>query len=69
MLSEDPEKAGPREEQRTILFQYLESSKPQAAEGEESPMYLSDIMETWSLGGRLNNDHILSAVPVILDLL
>ena len=69
ILGQDDEKKNEREEKRSILLQYLESSKPRDEEGEESPTYLTDVMETWSFGGRVNNDHIMSTVPVVLDLL
>ncbi|KAL2023406.1 hypothetical protein VTK56DRAFT_2763 [Thermocarpiscus australiensis] len=50
-----------------ILRDYLESAKP--AEDDETPVYLPDIMQTWSYGSQTNNDNIISAVPVVLDLL
>ncbi|OIW31790.1 hypothetical protein CONLIGDRAFT_641571 [Coniochaeta ligniaria NRRL 30616] len=55
------------EDRRKILNEYLVSTKPRA--DEESPVYLPDIMETWSHAGQTNNDNILSAVPVVLALL
>ncbi|KAK4232948.1 nucleolar pre-ribosomal-associated protein 1 [Achaetomium macrosporum] len=50
-----------------ILRGYLEAAKP--AEDDENPVYLPDIMQTWSYGGQTNNDNIMSAVPVLLALL
>lgn len=43
------------------------STKPRA--DEENPVYLPDLMETWSHAAQANNDNILSAVPVVLALL
>jgi len=39
------------------------------ADDEESAVYLPDIMQTWSYGAQINNDNIMSAVPVALALL
>lgn len=50
-----------------ILKDYLKSAKP--AEDDENPVYLPDIMHTWSHAGQTNNDNIMSAVPVVLALL
>jgi nucleolar pre-ribosomal-associated protein 1 len=50
-----------------ILRGYLDAAKP--AEDDESPVYLPEIMQTWSYGGQTNNDNIMSAVPVVLALL
>lgn len=50
-----------------ILRDYLQSVKP--ADDEESAVYLPDIMQTWSYGAQINNDNIMSAVPVALALL
>lgn len=58
---------GDHTEQRAILNEYLASVKPR--EDAETPVYLADIMETWSLAGQTNNDNVLSAVPVVLSLL
>lgn len=58
---------GDHAEQRTILDEYLASVKPR--DDAETPVYLADIMETWSLAGQTNNDNVLSAVPVVLALL
>jgi len=55
------------EDKREILNEYLASRKPRA--DDETPIYLPDIMETWSYAGQTNNDNILSAVPVVLALL
>lgn len=50
-----------------ILRDYLESAKRQ--DGEFEATYLPDIMETWSFAAHANNDNIMSAVAVTLDLL
>lgn len=50
-----------------ILKEYLNSEKP--SEDDESPVYLPDIMQTWSHARQTNNENILSAVPVVLALL
>ncbi|GAB1318976.1 Ribosome biogenesis protein Urb1 [Madurella fahalii] len=50
-----------------ILKDYLESAKP--AGDDDNPVYLADIMQTWSHAGQTNNDNIMSAVPVVLALL
>ncbi|KAK0672336.1 ribosome 60S biogenesis N-terminal-domain-containing protein [Cercophora samala] len=58
---------GIRSERAKILRDYLDSEKP--AEDEENPVYLPDIMQTWSHAGQTKNDNIMSAVPVVLALL
>ncbi|KAK4126128.1 hypothetical protein N657DRAFT_592250 [Parathielavia appendiculata] len=50
-----------------ILRDYLQSTKP--ADNDENPVYLPDIMQTWSYGTQINNENIMSAVPVVLALL
>ncbi|KAK4161277.1 nucleolar pre-ribosomal-associated protein 1 [Cladorrhinum sp. PSN259] len=50
-----------------ILKDYLESEKP--SEDGETPVYLPDVMQTWSHAGQAGNDNIMSAVPVVLALL
>jgi nucleolar pre-ribosomal-associated protein 1 len=50
-----------------ILRDYLQSTKP--AGDDENPVYLPDIMQTWNYGAQINNEHIMSAVPVVLALL
>ncbi|KAH8880660.1 hypothetical protein GQ53DRAFT_703627 [Thozetella sp. PMI_491] len=68
VLSEDADKKDEREERRKLVLEYLESTRPRAGDGEEEPVYLPDIVEVWSMAGKVNNEHILSAVPVVLDL-
>lgn len=50
-----------------ILTSYLEAARP--AEDNEHAVYLPDLMRTWSHGGQVGNDNIMSAVPVVLALL
>ncbi|KAL2189742.1 hypothetical protein L209DRAFT_678553 [Thermothelomyces heterothallicus CBS 203.75] len=50
-----------------ILRDYLRSANPSA--DEENPVYLPDIMQTWSYANQTNNDNIMSAVAVVLALL
>ncbi|KAL0472349.1 ribosome 60S biogenesis N-terminal domain-containing protein [Neurospora intermedia] len=51
----------------TIVKEYLQSTKP--TEDDETSTYLPDIMQTWSHAGQVNNENLLSAVPVVLALL
>ncbi|KAI0435308.1 ribosome 60S biogenesis N-terminal-domain-containing protein [Xylaria sp. FL1042] len=51
-----------------ILFDFLDSTKPREVE-DEVPIYLPDIMETWSMASQMNNENVMSAVPVVLALL
>lgn len=51
-----------------ILLDFLDSSKPREVE-DEVPIYLPDIMETWSMASQMNNENVMSAVPVVLALL
>ncbi|KAK8090753.1 hypothetical protein PG994_000258 [Apiospora phragmitis] len=51
-----------------ILTQYLDLTKPREFE-DEVPVYLPDIMETWSLAAQMDNEIIMSAVVVVLALL
>ncbi|KAJ8129991.1 hypothetical protein O1611_g3639 [Lasiodiplodia mahajangana] len=57
-----------KSEHMQIVLDYLDSTKPREVEG-EVPIYLPDIMETWSMASRMNNENIMSAVPVVLALL
>lgn len=50
-----------------ILWDYLQSAKP--AERDDNAVYLPDIMQTWNHAAQINNDNIMSAVPVALALL
>ncbi|KAL2153277.1 hypothetical protein VTH82DRAFT_4432 [Thermothelomyces myriococcoides] len=50
-----------------ILRDYLRSATPPA--DEENPVYLPDIMQTWSYANQTNNENIMSAVAVVLALL
>ncbi|KAI0387844.1 ribosome 60S biogenesis N-terminal-domain-containing protein [Hypomontagnella monticulosa] len=55
-------------EKRQILLEFLETVKPQEKE-DEVPVYLPDVMETWSMAVQLNNENVMSAVAVVLALL
>lgn len=63
LLSEN----GADDEKVQILRDYLQSAKRQ--DGEFEATCLPDIMETWSFAAHANNDNIMSAVAVTLDLL
>ncbi|KAK2066998.1 hypothetical protein P8C59_000770 [Phyllachora maydis] len=52
---------------RATGFKYLQSNKPR--DNEELPVYLPDIMETWQSGAQANNEPIMSAAAIVLDLL
>ncbi|XXG98485.1 syntaxin binding protein 1 [Hypoxylon texense] len=54
-------------EKLQILLEFLESVKPK--EDDEVPVYLPDVMETWSMATQLNNENVMSAVAVVLALL
>ncbi|TPX07345.1 uncharacterized protein E0L32_010767 [Thyridium curvatum] len=58
----DPEKMG-------ILKDFLEASRPRGDDTSEDAVYLSELMETWSFAAQVNNENIMSAVPVALALL
>ncbi|KAL1876555.1 hypothetical protein Daus18300_002799 [Diaporthe australafricana] len=58
---------GADDEKIQLLRDYLESAKRQ--DGEFEATHLPDIMETWSFAAHANNDNIMSAVAVTLDLL
>ncbi|KAI5920194.1 ribosome 60S biogenesis N-terminal-domain-containing protein [Camillea tinctor] len=53
---------------RQIVLEFLEIVKPKDQE-DEVPVYLSDIMETWGMASTMNNENVMSAVPVVLALL
>ncbi|KAI3318310.1 ribosome 60S biogenesis N-terminal-domain-containing protein [Xylariaceae sp. AK1471] len=55
-------------EHMQILLDFLDSTKPREVE-DEVPIYLPDIMETWSMASQMNNENLMSAVPVVLALL
>ncbi|KAI0117756.1 ribosome 60S biogenesis N-terminal-domain-containing protein [Nemania sp. FL0031] len=57
-----------KSEHMQIVLDYLDSTKPREVEG-EVPIYLPDIMETWSMASQMNNENVMSAVPVVLALL
>ncbi|CAK7199956.1 hypothetical protein SEUCBS139899_002644 [Sporothrix eucalyptigena] len=71
----DPEQHNP--EDATLLKSYLESQQPRKdddndngdGESETDPLYLPDIMDTWEFAAKMNNDNLMSAVPVVLALL
>ncbi|KAI1201318.1 ribosome 60S biogenesis N-terminal-domain-containing protein [Nemania serpens] len=57
-----------KSEHTQIVLDFLDSSKPREVE-DEVPIYLPDIMETWSMASQMNNENVMSAVPVVLALL
>ncbi|KAI0594058.1 ribosome 60S biogenesis N-terminal-domain-containing protein [Biscogniauxia sp. FL1348] len=57
---------GPGKKQ--IVLEFLEIVKPKDQE-DEVPVYLPDIMETWGMASQMNNENVMSAVPVVLALL
>lgn len=63
LLSEN----GADDDKVQLLRDYLGSAKRQ--DGEFEATCLPDIMETWSFAAHANNDNIMSAVAVTLDLL
>ena len=67
LLSSDSSNADANADRTRILRDYLESTKP--ADDDENATYLPDIMQTWSCGAQINNDNIMSAVPVAFALL
>ncbi|KAI2628381.1 ribosome 60S biogenesis N-terminal-domain-containing protein [Xylaria nigripes] len=64
ILNDDEKKS----EHMQILLDFLNSSKPKEVE-DEVPIYLPDVMETWSMASQMNNENVMSAVPVVLALL
>ncbi|GAP86354.1 putative ribosome biogenesis protein urb1 [Rosellinia necatrix] len=64
IVSNDEKKA----EHMQIVLEFLDSSKPRDVE-DEVPIYLPDIMETWSMASQMDNENVMSAVPVVLALL
>ncbi|KAI1776919.1 ribosome 60S biogenesis N-terminal-domain-containing protein [Hypoxylon cercidicola] len=55
-------------EKLQILLDFLETVKPREKD-DEVPVYLPDVMETWSMASQLNNENVMSAVAVVLALL
>ncbi|KFY33787.1 hypothetical protein V494_07333 [Pseudogymnoascus sp. VKM F-4513 (FW-928)] len=51
-----------------ILQEYLQAQIT-TDEEDKAAVYLSDIMQTWSLASQSSNDSLLSAVPAVLALL
>ncbi|KAK6079569.1 ribosome biogenesis protein Urb1 [Seiridium cupressi] len=51
-----------------IITQYLDMTKSRVME-EEVPIYLSDIMDIWSMASQMSNENVMSAVAVVLALL
>ncbi|CAJ2513684.1 Uu.00g018030.m01.CDS01 [Anthostomella pinea] len=51
-----------------IVLEFLETTKPTEVE-DEVPVYLPDIMETWSMASQMSNENVMSAVAVVLALL
>ena len=56
------------DEKLQLVIEYLQSVKPRDQE-DDVPIYLPDLMETWSMASQLNNENIMSAVPAVLALL
>jgi nucleolar pre-ribosomal-associated protein 1 len=50
-----------------IVLDFLDSTKPREVQ-DEVPIYLPDIMETWSMASQMDNENVMSAVPVVLAL-
>ncbi|ERS97738.1 nucleolar pre-ribosomal-associated protein 1 [Sporothrix schenckii 1099-18] len=70
----DPDHKNP--DDAALLRSYLVSTRPrndnagaEDDEGETDPLYLPDIMDTWEFAARMNNDNVMSSVPVVLALL
>ncbi|KAI0171808.1 ribosome 60S biogenesis N-terminal-domain-containing protein [Hypoxylon sp. FL1284] len=59
---------GENTEKLQILLDFLESVKPRE-DDDKVPVYLPDVMETWSMATQLNNENVMSAVAVVLALL
>ncbi|KAJ2978382.1 hypothetical protein NUW58_g7517 [Xylaria curta] len=57
-----------KSEHMQIVLDFLDSSKPKEIE-DEIPVYLPDIMDTWSMASQMGNENVMSAVPVVLALL
>ncbi|KAI1302953.1 ribosome 60S biogenesis N-terminal-domain-containing protein, partial [Xylaria venustula] len=57
-----------KSEHMQILLDFIAISKPREVQ-DEVPVYLPDIMETWSMASQMNNENVMSAVPVVLALL
>ncbi|KAI8953689.1 ribosome 60S biogenesis N-terminal-domain-containing protein [Xylaria longipes] len=57
-----------KSEHMQIVLDFLDSSKPREV-ADEVPIYLPDIMETWSMASQMNNENVMSAVAVVLALL
>jgi nucleolar pre-ribosomal-associated protein 1 len=64
IVSNDEKKS----EHMQTLLDYLDATKPREVE-DEVPIYLPDIMETWSMASQMNNENVMSAVSVVLALL
>jgi nucleolar pre-ribosomal-associated protein 1 len=58
---------GDQENRFKLLEDYLKAAEPNT--NDEEPIYLSDVIEAWSLAAQLNNEGIMSAAPVVLALL
>ncbi|KAH9887175.1 ribosome 60S biogenesis N-terminal-domain-containing protein [Xylariomycetidae sp. FL2044] len=65
IVNEDDKKS----EHLEIVWEYLQSIRPRDDEEDDVPVYLSDIMETWSMASQMNNENVMSAVAVVLALL
>ncbi|CAK7224414.1 hypothetical protein SBRCBS47491_005543 [Sporothrix bragantina] len=70
----DPEQHN--SEDAALLRSYLDSTRPRndkadddGGESETDPLYLPDIMDTWEYASKMNNENVMSSVPVVLALL
>ncbi|RYP49108.1 hypothetical protein DL768_005105 [Monosporascus sp. mg162] len=55
-------------EKLQLVVEYLQAVKPKDQE-DEVPVYLPDLMETWSMASQMGNENVMSAVAVVLALL
>lgn len=71
LLDKTYDENGVKDQQKIeIIVQYLELAKPRdTGDDGEVPVYLSDIMESWSMASQMSNEPIMSAVAVVLALL
>ncbi|KAI0447606.1 ribosome 60S biogenesis N-terminal-domain-containing protein [Xylaria telfairii] len=56
-----------KSEHMQIVLDFIDSSKPREVE-DEVPIYLPDIMETWSMASQMDNHNVMSAVAAVLAL-
>ncbi|RYP25974.1 hypothetical protein DL766_006856 [Monosporascus sp. MC13-8B] len=55
-------------EKLQLVVEYLQEVKPKDQE-DEVPVYLPDLMETWSMASQMGNENVMSAAAVVLALL